>query len=232
MTDSSHAEFRIVGGHPALDLVNTVSPRLPAGEPEHDYLASPADLLAWSRRIELVDDADRTAIEGIWGHAPELAEKALRATLEIREATYDVLAPRADGAVGAVVVTDGAASDTAFQGERSAFERLMLRWSAAAARSMLIPDTDREQGIAELLVGTSPAQLVPDRLVVAAVDLVRTVDLRQLKACPVDEGGCGWLFLDRSRNGSRRWCAMEDCGTRVKIRRLGERRRATAVPAF
>ncbi|MGW7685404.1 CGNR zinc finger domain-containing protein [Kribbella sp. NPDC054772] len=223
MTDSSHAEFRIVGGHPALDLVNTVSPRLRGGEAEHDYLTSPAELLAWSRRIELIDTRDFSAVEGTWRTAPELAAKALRATLEIREATYDVLAPRADGAAVAV--------DGVKRSEGSAFERLMLRWSAAAARSMLIPDAERDQGIAELVVGTSPAQLVPDRLVVAAVELVRTVDLRQLKACPVDEGGCGWLFLDRSRNGSRRWCAMEDCGTRVKIRKLGERRRATAVPA-
>jgi predicted RNA-binding Zn ribbon-like protein len=212
-----------VGGHPALDLVNTVSPRLRGGDPEHDYLTSPAELLAWSRRIELIGTRDFSAVEGTWRSAPELAAKALRATVEIREATYDVLAPRADGVA---VATDGVK-----RSEGSAFERLMLRWSAAAARSMLIPDTDRAQGIAELVVGTSPAQLVPDRLVVAAVELVRTVDLRQLKACPVAEGGCGWLFLDRSRNGSRRWCAMEDCGTRVKIRRLGERRRATAVPA-
>ena len=143
------------------------------------------------------------------------------ATLEIREAAYDVFAPRA---AGAVVAGDGVKHS-----EGSAFERLMLRWSAAAARSMLIPDAGRERGIAELVVGTSPAQLIPDRLVVAAVELVRGVELRQLRACPVDDGGCGWLFLDRSRNGSRRWCAMEDCGTRAKIRKLGERRRATGV---
>jgi predicted RNA-binding Zn ribbon-like protein len=105
----------------------------------------------------------------------------------------------------------------------------MLRWSAAAARSMLVPEAGGSEGVAELVVGTSPAQMVPDRLVVAAVELVRTVDVRQLRACPVEEGGCGWLFLDRSRNGSRRWCAMEDCGTRAKIRKLGERRRATTV---
>ena len=223
MTDSSHAEFRIVGGHPALDLVNTVSPRLRGGDPEHDYLTSPAGLLAWSHRIGLIDLRDVSAVEGTWRQAPELAAKALRATLEIREATYAVLAPRASGAAVAV--------DGVKRSEGSAYERLMLRWSAAAARSMLIPDPDRAHGVAELVVGTSPAQLIPDRLVVTAVELVRTVDLRQLKACPVDDGGCGWLFLDRSRNGSRRWCAMEDCGTRAKIRKLGERRRATGVPA-
>jgi predicted RNA-binding Zn ribbon-like protein len=221
MADSSPAEFRIVGGHPAVDLVNTVSPRVRGGAVEHDYLTSPAELLAWSRRIELIDLRDYNAIEGTWRSSPELAVKALGATLEIREATYDVLAPHA---AAAVVAKDGVK-----RSQGSAFERLMLRWSAAAARSMLIPTGNRDRGVAELVVGTSPAQLIPDRLVVAAVELVRIVELRQLRACPVEDGGCGWLFLDRSRNGSRRWCAMEDCGTQAKIRKLGERRRATAV---
>jgi predicted RNA-binding Zn ribbon-like protein len=221
MTDSFRAEYRIVGGHPVLDLVNTVSPRLRGGDPERDYLTSPAELVTWARRIGLIDLRDYSAVEGTWRSAPELAAKALNATLEIREAAYDVFAPRA---AGAVIAGDGVK-----RSEGSAFERLMLRWSAAAARSMLIPDADRDRGIAELVVGTSPAQLIPDRLVVAAVELVRGVELRQLRACPVDDGGCGWLFLDRSRNGSRRWCSMEDCGTRAKIRKLTERRRATTV---
>jgi len=85
------------------------------------------------------------------------------------------------------------------------------------------------RGVADFVVGTAPALMIPDRLVFAVVELVRTVELRQLRTCPVDEGGCGWLFLDRSRNGSRRWCSMEDCGTRTKIRKLAERRRATTV---
>jgi len=221
MTDNSHADFRIVGGHPALDLVNTVSPRLRGGTPEHDYLTSPAELLAWGRRIDLIDSREHGAIEDTWRSDPELAEKALRATLEIREATYDVLSARAGGVVEA---PDGVKRSIG-----TAFERLMLRYSAASARSMLIPRQEAAHGVADLVVGTSPALQIPDRLVVAAVELVRTVDVRQLRACPVDEGGCGWLFLDRSRNGSRRWCAMEDCGTRAKIRKLTERRRATAV---
>jgi predicted RNA-binding Zn ribbon-like protein len=58
------------------------------------------------------------------------------------------------------------------------------------------------------------------------MDLLRTGELTRLRQCPPDEGGCGWLFLDRSRNGSRRWCRMADCGTEVKSRRLTERRRA------
>ena len=78
-----------------------------------------------------------------------------------------------------------------------------------------------------LIVGTSPTLMIPDRLASSAVELLRTIDIEQLRTCPVAEGGCGWLFLDRSRNGSRRWCSMADCGTQAKIRRLTERRRGS-----
>ena len=55
----------------------------------------------------------------------------------------------------------------------------------------------------------------------AAHRLLRSADdLARLKRC----AGCPWLFLDRSRNGSRRWCAMGDCGTHEKIRRYVTKR--------
>jgi predicted RNA-binding Zn ribbon-like protein len=98
-------------------------------------------------------------------------------------------------------------------------------WAAATGRSALILGSSPGPA-AVLSAGTTGPLLIPDRLAHAAVDLVRTVDLAHLRICPVAEGGCGWLFLDRSRNGSRRWCAMADCGTQVKSRRLTERRRA------
>ena len=60
----------------------------------------------------------------------------------------------------------------------------------------------------------------------ALVDLLRKADLSRLRVCPLDEDGCGWLFLDRSRNLSRKWCSMDECGAHAKARRLTERRRA------
>jgi predicted RNA-binding Zn ribbon-like protein len=55
----------------------------------------------------------------------------------------------------------------------------------------------------------------------AAAELVVHGPVERLKTC----GNCPWLFLDHSRNASRRWCSMEGCGTEVKIRRLTDRRR-------
>jgi predicted RNA-binding Zn ribbon-like protein len=85
--------------------------------------------------------------------------------------------------------------------------------------------------VVRLAFGTVPAMLVPDRIVEAALDVLLTADLSRVHRCPVAEGGCGWLFLDQSRNGSRRWCRMADCGATAKARRLTERRRAARVAA-
>jgi predicted RNA-binding Zn ribbon-like protein len=59
-----------------------------------------------------------------------------------------------------------------------------------------------------------------DELVGAAIDLLRHAPLDRLKACP----NCGHLFLDTTKNGSRRWCSMEDCGTQVKMQRYVTKR--------
>lgn len=202
-------EPRIVGGDVALDLINTVAPR-PATTEATDWLDSPAALLHWARRVGLVTDVEAAGVSAAWAAAPASAVQAWQSAVGIREALYAVLA----AALGLSDPADGAVAE---------LERLALRWSAATARSSL-----RLGGPGEppaVLTAGAGALLIPDRLAYAAVDLTRTADLSQLRACPVAEGGCGWLFLDRSRNHSRRWCAMEDCGTQAKSRRLTTRRR-------
>lgn len=209
MTDDRNADFRLVGGDPALDLVNTVEPRIPGRVPDREHLASPADLLAWAQRAGVVDAAEAATVERAWAASPATAAQATHAAIDVRESAYTVLTAR-------LGLTQADPTE--------ALERLSLRWVAAAARSELVLGGD--VAAARLVVGTSPGLLIPDRLAHAAVQLLRTADLGHLRVCPVEEGGCGWLFLDRSRNGSRRWCAMEDCGAQAKARRLTARRRA------
>jgi predicted RNA-binding Zn ribbon-like protein len=60
-------------------------------------------------------------------------------------------------------------------------------------------------------------------LAAAAVDLLRGDQLDRLQVCEA----CPWLFLDLSRNHSRRWCSMNVCGGTLKMRRYRARRRAT-----
>jgi predicted RNA-binding Zn ribbon-like protein len=190
----------LVGGHVVLDLINTVEPR--AGGPGLDRLDSVEALVSWAERAGLRD-----------GDEAAPSPQALAATLEIREAAYALLGPRADRYSGETPETSGP------------LETLQLRRAAAAARSELLIN-DRKGPLVRVMVGTVAAMRIPDRLATAAVDLLSSVDLAVLRACPVDEGGCGFLFLDHSRNGSRRWCSMTDCGATAKARRLNDRRRA------
>lgn len=201
----------LVAGHPALDLVNTVEPRIAGREPERDHLTDPAALLVWARRAELGDEADLAAVAEAWERDPGSGRAALEAVKDVREALFAALL----GAMGSVP------SDSAETG--AALERLHTRWLAAVGRSTF------RLGPAgpKLAVGVAPALLIPDRVADAAYNLLFTADLGRLGRCPPEHGGCGWLFLDHSRNRSRRWCRMADCGTEVKARRLTERRRAS-----
>ena len=213
------AELPLVGGHPALDLVNTVERGTPApgGQPL-DYLTDPPALLRWARRVGLVDEAEVGAVAGSWERDPGSAYAALAAVRDVREALH----------VALLATIDGTPSDTGTVA--AALERLHSRWAAAVGRSRLVLERERATA-ARLAVGVTAGLLVPDRAADAAVEVLRTADLARLRRCPPDAGGCGWVFLDHSRNGSRRWCRMADCGTTAKARRLTERRRAARAPS-
>jgi predicted RNA-binding Zn ribbon-like protein len=53
----------------------------------------------------------------------------------------------------------------------------------------------------------------------AAATLLVSDAMRRVKSCPT----CGWLFLDASKNRSRRWCSMDTCGAVAKARRYYRR---------
>jgi predicted RNA-binding Zn ribbon-like protein len=200
---------RLVGGHRALDLVNTVAPRLPEDQ-RSDYLAAPADLLLWSQRTGLLNAATAHQVELAWDASPAAGRRALAAVKEIREALHEVLS---------AYLRDGETSTVTGQ-----LDHISLSWASALPRARLLPAATAP-GVARWVITSPPALLVADLITQDAVDLLCRMDATRLKRCPVDEGGCGWLFLDHSRNRSRRWCAMEDCGTGVKSRRLTDRRR-------
>jgi predicted RNA-binding Zn ribbon-like protein len=178
----------LVGGHPALDLVNTAG----RGAAAVEHLTSPEDVVVWGRRV------------GLDPGTPDVA--ALRRLLALREAVHTVVLDQMGRPAGDVA---------------AALELLDRRAAAAATRSRLRPDGAR----LHREVGTDPVHRVEDQLAIAAVDLLTGPDAARIRRCPVEEGGCGWVFVDHTRNRSRTWCRMADCGNAVKARRLTERRR-------
>ena len=207
-------ELPLVGGHPALDLVNTKERGMPLPNREaHDFLVDTDALVVWTRRAGLITDGEAQRVHRAWAKDPRSAADALEAVREVRESLHVALL----AATGLVPIEPAARDE--------ALEHLLARWLAALGRAKLVIEAGGEPPV-RLVVGIEPTSLLVDRAADAALGVLRSDEPARLRRCPVDSGGCGWLFLDRTRNRSRRWCRMADCGTQVKARRLTERRRA------
>ncbi|MDG4785113.1 CGNR zinc finger domain-containing protein [Micromonospora sp. WMMD1102] len=220
-------QLPLVGGHPALDLVNTLERGAPPvdGYQPHDFLSDTSALLRWTTRVGLVSDAEADRVGRAWRDDPGAAHAGLTAVRNIREELHLVLLatiPDADGGAAGAQGGPGWGDPIA---AGAALVGLQERWSGAAARATLVLDRGDPPEV-RLAYGSVAAMLVADRIVESVLDVLLTTDLTRVRRCPLAEGGCGWLFLDQSRNGSRRWCRMADCGSTVKSRRLTERRRA------
>ena len=105
---------------------------------------------------------------------------------------------------------------------RDALAGLRQAATGAMARRRLVAGSD---GLAWKATASGLA-CVLDELALEAVELLTGPGRAALRRCAADD--CAWFFLDRSRNQSRRWCAMGDCGNRAKARR---RRRREQGPA-
>jgi len=76
---------------------------------------------------------------------------------------------------------------------------------------------------------TTPAAALIEKILVAVLAASFDGTLQRLKACPLNT--CGWAYYDHSRNGSSRWCSMQECGNRAKARSFRARRRTARRPA-
>jgi predicted RNA-binding Zn ribbon-like protein len=112
-----------------------------------------------------------------------------------------------------------------------AVEHAPPRKSALAIINTEVADARRGAALAydgEAFAYQRPPQdeLLPLHLVACAVaDLLTSPRLARVGRCE-GVGDCGWLFLDTTKNKSRRWCSMKACGSRAKMRRYYERGKA------
>jgi predicted RNA-binding Zn ribbon-like protein len=137
---------------------------------------------------------------GVVDAPPPVDDRLLTEVRVLRRAVYTVFRAVAEGR----------------EPDAGALETLAGLHAEAVARARLVPADD---GFAFAWDGE-----VLGPLAAAAVDLLRHGPLDRLKLCDA----CPWLFLDTSRNHSRRWCSMNECGSRLKMRRYRARRRVTA----
>lgn len=196
-------EMDLVGGAPALDFVNTGSGR--SEPPFKEKLGGYGDLVTWARRLDLVGPETERKLRRAAEADPAGAERVLTRGRELREAIYRAFsATRGDAAPPAEAL--------AIIGEHAA---------RASSHRRLVPTEDGcEWDWAEADADVLERPLWPVAL--SAAELATSSDqLARVKECGSDN--CNWLFLDMSRNRSRRWCDMKDCGNRAKARRFRAR---------
>lgn len=200
----------LFGGRLCLDFVNTVNSRSrPATK---DYLQDWKALIGWCRQASLFDAAALARLEAEAAAAPARASDTHTQALELREVLYRIFSALIDGA-NPPSAELGYLDDT-------------LR--AARQRQAL---TRTEAGFAwQWDVGRLDLSAPLHAVALSAGDLLTGDGLRRLKECPGPEG-CGWLFFDETRNGSRRWCSMEHCGSTAKARRYAARHGAQRTSA-
>ena len=185
------AGLDVDGGNLGLDFANTINSRV---EPRTDYLRAYDGLVAWAQRVAVLDSETRHALLGRAATDPDGAARALHRAHALRDAIY-----RTFSAIAA-----GAAPPPAF------VERILRAYGRAVGRGSL----EGGQSSLRWSVGSTLAGVL-DPVAYAAGGLLLATERPKIKECP----GCGWLFVDQSRNGTRRWCDMRTCGSREKMRR-------------
>lgn len=200
------AAFSVSGDGPAIDFVNTADWHAAATPTE--LLTSYDRLLDWGQAVGLLEATAAARLRAV--HGPDAAAAALAEAIALREALYRTFAAVARGAHAAPA--DLAVLNAALPG---ALARLRLAEAEAAGRYRWDWQADASDPL---------AFLAP--VIRAAAELLVSPQAAFLRECAGHP--CGWIFLDHSRNHTRRWCSMAGCGNRAKARRHYARVRAAA----
>jgi predicted RNA-binding Zn ribbon-like protein len=198
--------FQLIGGHPALDLVNTLDNRFDAMR-AIDRLKSYRDLLRFLQQSRLLTSRQRTALED---HAATVrAARVLKSVRELREimAVLCYQRPRSRGTQDVLIRLDKWAS------KADAYREMVF----APAKNAPLAVWTWKPAVIEL--PTLPLWL----LAASAKELVTSSSWGRMRCCRDDS--CRWVFLDLSKNQSRSWCDMAVCGNRIKARRYQSRHR-------
>jgi predicted RNA-binding Zn ribbon-like protein len=200
---SMRQDFLWIGGVTCLDFSNTRSFR-PTDDPL-ERLTSCERLVEWAVRAEVLAGEEKRAADREIARHPRIAKEQLEAAMDLRETIYRIFSARASGAAPEQRDLD------AFNGSVAAayaHRRVVLsangfvwRWEPGdyTLRRLLWP------------------------IVVSAAELLVSDQLIRVRECALPT--CSALFLDSSKNRSRRWCDMQDCGNRAKARAHYARKR-------
>jgi len=208
--EAEDQEVPLLAGALCLDFANTVDARFPRpGDTPPDFIASYEQLVRWSQCAGALDAPAARKLLVRARREPTAARTAVSAAHRLREAIYTLFATIREG-----------------REPPASAARELARFSARALeRGKLVANAE-----ANTLTWSWPQlelQTMLWPIALSALELATSGELTALKQCPGHDGRCGWLFLDRTKNHSRRWCTMQICGNAEKTRKQTTRRRQT-----
>jgi predicted RNA-binding Zn ribbon-like protein len=207
---ASAAPFEFIGGDLALELVNTVD------WTEHglalDRLSDYSRLVAWAEDAGVLRKSEAGALRRRAALEPSQAARALGFARRVRAAIQ-------------------ACTWALSHGKDPATALRLLDALLPRALVHLRLRTDRVEGSPGVRLGWEGSEAALDSplwpVLWSAVQLFTSPESARVRVCAGES--CGWAYVDRSRNGLRRWCQMSTCGTTAKNRRRGRQARSDAA---
>jgi predicted RNA-binding Zn ribbon-like protein len=203
-------KYEYIANNLSLDFVNSVSGRKGLnGEDPLDYkvlndkLEDYSDLVDWAHKAGIIDDTAAEKLNRLGRKDQKASQKVYKKALVIREAVYRIF-------ISLVKGEEPDSKDVALLNREciAAREHQELHFDSGHFRWDLEIQSEEPEGIIR-------------QIALSAAELLTSGSLHRVKECSGDN--CGWLFLDTSKNGSRQWCSMKDCGNLAKVRKFREK---------
>lgn len=203
METRSIRTLKLIGGWLCLDFANTLG--MQASEHTCEFLRSYFDLVEWSNYAGIITDEEERILLLNAEKYPRAAEKAHQNAIELREAIFQIFS--------------SIARNTSLEEKNlSDFNSMLIKMMQQSKLEI------GKSGIVWNIEGDKVALDWPLNVIIhSAFMLLTSIELHKVKMC-ADKRGCGWLFVDRSKNRSRRWCDMADCGNLAKQKRFHSRK--------
>jgi predicted RNA-binding Zn ribbon-like protein len=210
LVEAEEQDPPLLGGALCLDFANTVDARFPrAGTTPPDFIATYEQLVRWSQRAGALDAATGRKLLVRARGEKKAARAAVSAAHRLRDAIYALFAALEEG-----------------REPPASAARELARFSARALERCRFVANPETNGLTWSWPQVEPQSMLWP-IALSALELATSDEVAALKQCPGHDGRCGWLFLDRTKNQSRRWCTMQICGNAEKTRQQNARRRQT-----
>ena len=196
-TEIQAPNFDFTGNHLCLDFTNTVQDRSTS---PRELLNSYSDLLLWGQEGGILTENEAHHLRKEATRRPQEAEAVRQRAVDLREALYRIFL---------AVTRDSSPA-------QADLHTLNTEFSKAMSQACIVPAKDVDFTW-DWLDKEKALDRVLWPLARSAADLLTSAELDDVRVCAADD--CNWLFLDTSKNHTRRWCDMKSCGNRAKARK-------------